>query len=147
MPFNCSRFLAAFYGYLSPLSFSFNRTGVLQRLLLITATNRLHLLTQPANAAYTSWAKNLLLVLLSVFAMIRTITNGRRRHQQATTATTTTAAVARFAFWYSSYDLHTFFHLICLIDCLFLSVLFRRPFRIVSLFYYLYFVIIIIIVC
>lgn len=85
MPFNCSRFLAAFYGYLSPLSCSFNRTRVLQRLLLITATNRLHLLTQPANVAYTSWAKNLLLVLLSVFAMIRTITNGRRRHQQPTT--------------------------------------------------------------
>lgn len=149
MPFNCSRFLAAFYGYLSPLSCSFNRTRVLQRLLLITATNRLHLLTQPANVAYTSWAKNLLLVLLSVFAMIRTITNGRRRHQQTTTTTTatTTAAVARFAFWYSSYDLHTFFRLICLIDCHFLSVLFRRPFRIVSHFYYLYFVIIIIIVC
>lgn len=77
------------------------------------------------------------------FALIRTITNGKAA---PSTTTTTTAADSRFAFWwYSSFDLHTFFYyLICLIDCHFLSVLFRRVSRRFAFYIctYIYFVII-----
>lgn len=72
------------------------------------------------------------------FALIRTITNGKAA--PLSTTTTTTAADSRFAFWwYSSFDLHTFFYyLICLIDCHFLSVLFRRVSRRFAFYIHIY---------